>query len=1198
MSIKKISIILFSALFSSSVTNAADVQWDNASGGQFSSPGNWLPVQVPTNIDNAIFDLGATYQVDFTQNVTNNQSSIIDGNVTFDLGGFTYTVGVDDLTKDLSVGETLGDNAQLTLLNGTVNSFETFIGRLQGSIGTINVGSGMLLTSDDIFVGFQGDGTLSVSTGGDTSTSSGALSIGHDSSTAVGVANYNGLGTTHAGNITVGNLGTGTLNVSNAATLQGQTIVGNVAGSIGTINLDGIGSSIDSTNATNIGFGGTGSLNITNGAIFNNTDQFRIANNTGSQGTVTVENSGSSLQFFQMNVGDDGFGTLNVRDGGNVTSLDPNGFLDVAREVGSIGNMTVEDSGSSVSLAGELVVGNFGSASLMINNGGSVSNVEALIGSNIGSIGVVSVDNGTWVSSNNLWVARSGSGSLNIANGGNVTAESLNVGGNTAAPNSGGFGVLSVDGAGSTITTTTGDWIIGIGERSIGPSSTPIGSVGITSGANAFLNGSGNIFIGRLTNGHGELHLAGSGSLLNTVGNLNIAEDSTTIGNLSVSLGASLFVLQDINVGMNGSGTATINDNSQTRFANLTIGNTANATGSVTVDNFGQLLGLGGAAAHTYVGLDGDGQLLISNSGVVANGVGIIGTSATGVGVVTIESNGSWINTSDLYVGDSGNGTLTVNSGGTVTSSSGFVGDDLNSSGQVTLNNGSWTVTESLFIGGNETGSFGTGSVDVQTGGLIDVANELVVLGTTGTLNLSGGTARFDTLDISGTFNFNAGTLNFTDDFVVGNTVGGDTPFNGNVDIVNQQTIQVNDVTTIEGGRTLSINGGTFSTGSLVNSGLFQLNTGTFNLTNDTLTVGSSGLFGNILQVTPGQEINVSNNVIVDSNGILVIDQGLFNAGTLTNNGDVSLNNFLSRVGGTTLVNNNLVRGEGRIDAALNNTATGQVRVGSGESLQFTSAGNTNAGRIEAIGGEIEFTQDLTNQASTGNLVARDATLRFGGGIDNDGTLGFTFGTSDVFGDVINDNRVTISGGSNVTFFDDYINNGMTQVSTGSSAVFFGTLSGVGTFTGSGSLFIEGDLSPGSSPGLMSFGNISYGSNSTTLIEIAGLEPESEYDVIEVALTASLDGLLMVELLDEFVPTEGSTFDFLLAEKINGQFSSMMLPIIEGLKWEFQHLIDEFGTVDVLRLTATAVPLPPAIWLFASAISFLFFQQRVRANRV
>src|ERR1051325_1104032 len=63
--------------------------WNNPAGGPFNLNTNWSLGIVPGPADQAYFNLGSasTYTVIFPGNVTNNQLTIDQNNVTFDLGG-------------------------------------------------------------------------------------------------------------------------------------------------------------------------------------------------------------------------------------------------------------------------------------------------------------------------------------------------------------------------------------------------------------------------------------------------------------------------------------------------------------------------------------------------------------------------------------------------------------------------------------------------------------------------------------------------------------------------------------------------------------------------------------------------------------------------------------------------------------------------------------------------------------------------------------------------------------------------------------------------------------------------------------------------------------------------------------------------------------------------------------------------------
>src|SRR5204863_8473175 len=97
----------------------------------------------------------------------------------------------------------------------------------------------------------------------------------------------------------------------------------------------------------------------------------------------------------------------------------------------------------------------------------------------------------------------------------------------------------------------------------------------------------------------------------------------------------------------------------------------------------------------------------------------------------------------------------------------------------------------------------------------------------------------------------------------------------------------------------------------------------------------------------------------------------------------------------------------------------GEVRAASGELVQFVNAaGSTNGGRINLLGGAVEFTQSaLTNSAA--GLVIGNGTLD-ANSIANSGMMAFS-GSPNVVSNVTNNRRSKIisSGGGPTTFFDD-----------------------------------------------------------------------------------------------------------------------------------------------------------------------------------
>ena len=336
------------------------------------------------------------------------------------------------------------------------------------------------------------------------------------------------------------------------------------------------------------------------------------------------------------------------------------------------------------------------------------------------------------------------------------------------------------------------------------------------------------------------------------------------------------------------------------------------------------------------------------------------------------------------------------------------------------------------------------------------------------------------------------------------------------------------------------------------------------------LTVGAALGGTATLNLQSTGTLMVSGATAITARGRLTGGGTFHGAGGVANAGEIDLGAGGLQLAGGTLTNSGRIRGSGLIDCSLANAAAGEVRVGSGQRMVFTGTGNSNAGRIEALGGEIEFTRGLTNQSGTGAIVARNAILRFGDGLTNDGSMGISAGITDVFGDVANDGLIVVSGASTATFYDDVASDGTIQVSAGSSVVFFGSLSGTGGTTGTGTVYIEGDLRPGSSPGEVSFGgDLVLGAAAALQIELAGGDENPAHDRLDVQGTLALGGALEVVLLDGYAPRLGEEFDILDFGDLTGEFAQISLPELgDGLEWDVSALYST-GRITALPEPAT-----------------------------
>jgi len=289
-------------------------------------------------------------------------------------------------------------------------------------------------------VGVSGTGALTIQTGG---TVSNTLGIIGDNAGSSGTVTVDGAGSTwtNSSDFYVGHVGSGTLTIRNGGAVSNvYGFLGRYSGGTGTVTVDGAGSTWTNSADLNVGASGSGTLTIRNGGAVSNGYGF-VGSDPGSTGVVTVDGVGSTwTNSADLYVGDFGTGTLTIRNGGAVS----NGFGFISADPGSTGVVTVDGAGSTWTNSADLYVGATGSGTLTIRNGGEVSNVFGGIGVFSGSTGAVTVDDAgsTWTNSSYLYVGYSGTGTLTIRNGGSVSASTVSI-----ANQAGSTGTLNIGAA-------------------------------------------------------------------------------------------------------------------------------------------------------------------------------------------------------------------------------------------------------------------------------------------------------------------------------------------------------------------------------------------------------------------------------------------------------------------------------------------------------------------------------------------------------------------------------------------------------------------------------------------------------------------------------------------------------------------------------------------------------------------------------
>jgi hypothetical protein len=131
-----------------------------------------------------------------------------------------------------------------------------------------------------------------------------------------------------------------------------------------------------------------------------------------------------------------------------------------------------------------------------------------------------------------------------------------------------------------------------------------------------------------------------------------------------------------------------------------------------------------------------------------------------------------------------------------------------------------------------------------------------------------------------------------------------------------------------------------------------------------------------------------------------------------------------------------------------------------------------------------------------------------------------------------------------------------------------GTLMGNGTINGSVNNS-AGMVFPGASPGILTInGNYTQGPNGTLLVELGG-DTVGTYDQLNVTGTATLGGMLDVQLFGGYAPVAGTSFDYVIfaGGGIYGDFSTVNLPAGYGFSRNY--------TVTTLDLILDSVPSSP-----------------------
>lgn len=850
------------------------------------------------------------------------EGSVLTGKLTIGTGSLAIDPSLDTSLSNVVAGEgTLikqGD-AKLTLTGDS----SAYAGDLVVEEGTLAL-TGQL-GADRVDVGSEAGAKLEISGGPGASLTSSHGVIGHYEG-ETGEVTVTGAGNswTSTGNIYVGNEGDGTLSVLSGATVASvDGYVGTVEGSHGEVTIDGVDSEWAMTGVFIAGYeeGTTADVTISDGGSVKAV-QGTLGDLAGSHGSMTVTGEGSVWSAYDdgvtdyagfMNVGLLGEGELTVSDGGAVEAY----RLYIGNDEGSVGTVVVTGEGSSITTEHRLYVGSYGSGSLTVADGAEVTAARINIAYLEGSSGVL-----------NIGAAEGdeavGAGALNTPeiyigmDNGQLVFNHTDTDYELASAISGTGEIRHLAGH-STLTgnssTYTGDVVVTGGTLALtGQLGSTNATVGGEAGASVVVTGEDALWVNTTDFNIGQ---EGTGDVTVSDGG-RVETYSTRIGADNGTLivegeGSHWFNELHAEIGRveGSSGTLVVRDGGvfETSGGGLYAGEGAD----ITITGAGSKMLIG--TLHTeppanWVAGDGwfsldEGKALVSEGGLLqADGV-YIGGDGEGLADVTVTGEGSkLVSLLSLYVGGTGNGNeghgqLTIADGAKASAYTTAAGVDEGSVGTI-LVTGAGSSLESLaregFSGNLRAGFNGDGTIIVQDGGLVKAANILdIATNETATGRLVIGAEEGDDAVAAGTVQaangifFGAGdaqlvfnhTSNITFDNVMFGTGGEIRHLAGVTNLTGNSAEYFGSIDVLGG--LLKANGNLSGADVVVGDGGTLGGAGTIG----SLVVGDGGILapGN----SPGQ-LTIVGDVLFESGSIYNVEiDGLLHDSILVQTGDVTI---------------------------------------------------------------------------------------------------------------------------------------------------------------------------------------------------------------------------------------------------------------------------------------------------------------------